>query len=184
MDWIRVRLERIVNYPFTASHPLAALRRGSKTLEKLHRVVRRTGAIVKVACGISANPHCSDQRFCCVSEVGLCRIGISSGLVSNAAGSTTDMTDIELCQRGAGAGCHGPARGGDPADPNSGIIPVDRVAPGRRNVGARQGVRGLPRLQATPSLARRQSAAGWVRSAPDAKIAGLQTDPRQTSPDA
>ena len=69
MDWIREHLERIVNYPSTASHPLAGLRRGSKTVEKRHRVVRRTGAVVEVACSISANPHCSDQRFCCVSEV-------------------------------------------------------------------------------------------------------------------
>src|SRR5690348_14892146 len=39
--------ERIVNYPPTASHPLAGLRQGGKTVEKRHRVVRRAGAVSK-----------------------------------------------------------------------------------------------------------------------------------------
>ena len=70
MDWIREHPERIVNHPPAASLPLAGLRQIGKTVEKRHRVLRRTGAVVEAACSISANPHCSDQRFCCVSEVG------------------------------------------------------------------------------------------------------------------
>src|SRR5215471_20204688 len=41
--------ERIVNYRPTASHPLAGLRQGGKTVEKRHRVVRRAGAVVEAA---------------------------------------------------------------------------------------------------------------------------------------
>jgi hypothetical protein len=52
-----------VNYPSTASHPLAGLRQGGKTVEKRHRVVRRAGTVIEVACGISANPYYSVQRF-------------------------------------------------------------------------------------------------------------------------
>jgi hypothetical protein len=169
VDWIREHQERIVNYPSTASHPLAGLRRGSKTVEKRHRVVRRTGAVVEVACSISAKPHCSDQRFCCVSEVGLCRIGISSGLVSNTAAS---MTDIELGQRGVGAGCHRPARGSDPADPNSGIFPLTGW-PRAKERRHRQGAQGLPKLRAriaSPGGNRRR---GGPEARPDSKIAGL-----------
>src|SRR5215469_6940768 len=42
--------ERIVNYQPTASHPLAGLRQGGKTVEKRHRVVPRASAIVEAAC--------------------------------------------------------------------------------------------------------------------------------------
>src|SRR6516165_12688536 len=34
----------------------AGLRQGGKTVEKRHRVVRRAGAVVEAACGVSANP--------------------------------------------------------------------------------------------------------------------------------
>jgi len=37
-------------------------------VEKRHRVVRRAGAVVEAACGISANPYYSVQRFYRVSE--------------------------------------------------------------------------------------------------------------------
>src|SRR5262249_62014821 len=50
-----VHPERIVNYRPTASHPLAGLRQGSKTVEKRHRAVRRAGAVVEAPCSISAN---------------------------------------------------------------------------------------------------------------------------------
>jgi hypothetical protein len=65
--------ERIVNYPPTASHPLAGLRQGGKTVEKRHRVVRRAGAVVEAPCSISANPYYSVQRFYRVSEASRCR---------------------------------------------------------------------------------------------------------------
>src|SRR5215467_10057646 len=57
--------ERIVNYRPTASHPLAGLRQGGKTVEKRHR---RAGAVVEAACSVSANPYYSVQRFYRVSE--------------------------------------------------------------------------------------------------------------------
>src|SRR5437763_8192562 len=41
VDLVRQQ-ERIVNYSLTASHPLAGLRRGAKSVAKRHRVVRRT----------------------------------------------------------------------------------------------------------------------------------------------
>jgi hypothetical protein len=40
---------------------MAGLGQGGKTVEKRHRVVRRAGAVVKAACGISANPYYSVQ---------------------------------------------------------------------------------------------------------------------------
>src|SRR5215831_4738631 len=45
--WTGVASERIVNYWPTASHPLAGLRQGGKTVEKRHGVVRRAGAVSK-----------------------------------------------------------------------------------------------------------------------------------------
>jgi hypothetical protein len=62
------RPERIVNYTPTGKSPLAGLRQGGKTVKKRHRVVRRAGAVVEAACGISANPYYSVQRFYRVSE--------------------------------------------------------------------------------------------------------------------
>jgi hypothetical protein len=64
----REHSERIGNYPLTASHPLAGLRQDGKTVEKRRRVFRRIGAVVEAAFSISANPHCSVQRFYSVSE--------------------------------------------------------------------------------------------------------------------
>src|SRR6516164_2710976 len=60
--------ERIVNYRPTASHPLGRFASGRQTVEKRHRVVRRAGAVVEAACGVSANPYYSVQRFYRVSE--------------------------------------------------------------------------------------------------------------------
>jgi hypothetical protein len=54
VDWIRS--ERIVNDPPTASHPLAGLPQGGKTVEKRHQVVQARSAVVEAACSISANP--------------------------------------------------------------------------------------------------------------------------------
>ena len=112
-----------MNYLPSASYSLAGLRQGGKTLEKRHRVVQRTGAVDEAACGITANPPCSVQRFYCIRRPGLRRIRISSNsLVSNTAASTTS---IELSQRGAGAGLGiGLRRAGDAAAPNSGIFPL------------------------------------------------------------
>jgi hypothetical protein len=69
------------------------LRQGGKTVEKRHRVVRRAGAVVEAACGISANPYYSVQRFYRVSEARDARIGIGSGsLVSNTAVSLAGIS--------------------------------------------------------------------------------------------
>src|SRR5215831_11870976 len=76
-----VHPERIVNYRPTASHPLAGLRQSGKTVEKGHRVVRRAGAVVEAACGISANPYYSVQRFYRVSEARGAPDGIGSGFL-------------------------------------------------------------------------------------------------------
>jgi hypothetical protein len=57
-----------VNHTPTGKSPLAGLRQGGKTVKKRHRVVRRAGAVVEAACGISANPYYSVQRFYRVSE--------------------------------------------------------------------------------------------------------------------
>src|SRR6516164_10691226 len=60
--------ERIVNHRPTASILWAGLLQGGKTVEKRHRLVRRAGAVVEAACGVSANPYYSVQRFYRVSE--------------------------------------------------------------------------------------------------------------------
>jgi hypothetical protein len=96
-------------------------------VEKRHRVLRRTGAVVEAACSISANPHCRFSGSIAFRRPGLRRIGISSGsLVSNTAAS---MTGIELGQRGAGAGLAiGLRQGRRCLRRQQRDIPVDRVA--------------------------------------------------------
>lgn len=121
MDWIREHPERIVNSLPTASHPLAGLRQGGKTVEKRHRVLRRTGAVVEAACSIRRIILVRFSGSIAFRRPGLHRIGISSGsLVSNTAAS--------MSQRGAGAGLGiGLRQGWRCRRPQQRDIPVDRV---------------------------------------------------------
>ena len=112
--------ERIVNHRPTASILWAGLLQGGKTVEKRHRLVRRAGAVVEAACGVSANPYYSVQRFYRVSEARDAPDRDRLSLVSNAAIS---LAGIELSQRGADAPLGPPARLAiPPSYPNSGIF--------------------------------------------------------------
>jgi hypothetical protein len=166
VDWLREgrRPERIVNSPPTASHPLAGLRHGGKTVEKRHRVLRRTGAVVEAACSISANPHCSVQRFYRVSEARVApdRDRLWFPGLEHCCLYDRYRAEPARRRRGLPIGLH---QGRRCRRPQQRDIPVHRVAPGRRNVATKLGTR-FAKTTCGHSLARRQSAAGWARSAP------------------
>src|SRR5215467_2387253 len=131
--WLEsTRPERIVNYRPTASHPLAGLRQGGKTVEKRHRVVP-----ARRRCRRSRLRHQRESLIIRFSgsiafrRPGMRGIGIGSGsLVSNTAVS---LVGIELSQLGAYAGLGPPARLAiPPSYPNNGIFPLTGC-PDRRN---------------------------------------------------
>jgi hypothetical protein len=121
-----------VNYRPTASHPLAGLRQGGKTVQKRHRVVR--------AQALSSKPPAASARILIIQfsgsiafrRPGVRRIGIGSGsLVSK--NTAVSLAGVELSQLGADAGLGPPARLAiPPSYPNSGIFPLTGC-PDRRN---------------------------------------------------